>query len=75
MHIAVVLIVNSFSLLCLNPAAQGWPTDGPCMACGDAFVVSLVTTLSRVAFIHTEMDATDLYWVCGKVGYPWRTTA
>lgn len=52
MHIAVVSVVTSFlSLLCLKPATQGWPTGGPCTACGDAFVVSLFTTLSRVAFI------------------------
>jgi hypothetical protein len=30
------------------------------MTCGDVFVVSLFDTLSRVAFIHTERDATDL---------------
>jgi hypothetical protein len=59
-------------LLCLNPATQGWPTGGPCLACGDAFVVSLFATLSRVAFIHTERNAADLRWVCGKVGCPWR---
>jgi hypothetical protein len=45
------------------------------MACGDAFVLSLFATLSRVAFIYTRRDAADLCWVCGKVGCPWRPTA
>jgi len=44
----------------LNTATQGWLTVGPYLACGDAFIVSLFDTLSRVAFIHVEGDAADL---------------